>query len=442
MVNISLIKIDSVKRRDRLNAGSYNSLDINLTNLLKKSNICIEFKDLIKSIRRGNVIKPSSSGDTKILTSSNIKTLEVMEKPLKYTSDINPKLKNNDLLVTLRKNVGVAAVVMEQTNESITISSNIIGITVNEHVNPYYAATFLNSKFGRAQFNLYLSGGIINTINPKNLKKFLIPILSNTFQFKIERLVKKAHEKRKLAEKKYHKAETLLYEYLDIEIGPKDENSAFEINSKNLNSDFRLDANYYNPDYINFINILKNSPLGVTTLNKTVTFLNNNLDLSKKKYDVNEIKLVTPDYLKMEGGYIHFKEVQISEIPINPTKIKDQDIFVYSLDKTTLIPFNLNEELEKSKKFIIRAKMYYPEFLFLFFKSKLFENQIERIKTNTDRIETKISSKIFVPIIPIEKQKEISNLMKEHFKLKNESKDIIEESINNIEGEIEKCLQL
>jgi len=440
MVNVSIIDLNTIRRINKLNAEFYNSMDVKLVDLLRKSDICMEFGEFINSIKRGKAVKSSPNGNIRLITVQNIKKLVIMEEPKNYISGMSHELKVNDLLITITGTVGFVAILIEKLNEFISINQNVASVSVNEGINPYYVAAFLNSKFGSAQFNLNISGGSIKYINIKSLKEFLIPILPDYFQLDIERLVIKAHKKMELADKIYGEAEELLYKYLNIEKSPKSKDNTFEMKS-NLIDINRFDAEYYNPNYINLVSDLENSQLGAKTFGDTVLFSSEELDFSKKDYNSIKIKYVSPNDIDKDGEIVKFKEVFDWEIQKTHFKINNKDILFYSLDKIALVPINLDEQLSKSKNFILKSKEDYPEFLFLFFRSQIFKLQLERNKSKYgSTISKNALINTIIPIIPKNTQKEIANKVIEYFKLKKESRDIIEESIHRIEGEIEKCL--
>ncbi len=441
MTNVSLVNLNIVKKKNKLNAESYSSLETHLYNLLEKSEICVEFNNLIDSIKKGRYVKPSSNGNIRLLTSRNIKKLEIVEEPVNYISEPTSQLKINDLLISINSNMIDTAVLIEN-DENLCINSNIIKISVNENINPYYVATFLNSKYGLAQFNLNISGSLINSINLKSIKKFLIPILSESFQLNLEKLIKVAHEKRKLAKEKYLEAESILHEFLNIKNEVISLNKSYEINSEEISKDFRLDANYYNPDYIKSINIIKNSPFGMKKFKDIVNFSNEYLDISNKKYRAKKFKYFSPNDIQKSGEIIEFKDISSWEIQNNSKKLENSDIIINSLDKIALVHLNSNRQITNENVFVIKSKEYFPEFLFLFFRSAFFKKQLERnIRYNTDIIPKNELIKTFIPIVSKEEQKEISNLIKEYFQLRTESREIILDSIHKLEEEIEKCLQ-
>jgi restriction endonuclease S subunit len=112
------------------------------------------------------------------------------------------QLKPGDVLLSMAGRIGTAVIVLEELKVA-NINQAIAKIRLKEGlINKYYLIVFLNSKYGLYQSLRKASGGVQNNINFEDIKSIKIPTPSQSFQQKIEKMVKEAQEKRKLADEK------------------------------------------------------------------------------------------------------------------------------------------------------------------------------------------------------------------------------------------------
>ncbi|MBI2591153.1 MAG: hypothetical protein HYW34_00530, partial [Candidatus Brennerbacteria bacterium] len=100
-------------------------------------------------------------------------------------------------------------------------------------------------------------------INFEDIKSIKIPIPPQSFQQKIEEMVKESQEKRKLADEKYKEAEEILNKELGLENLDLSTQNTFETKFSEVND--RFDPEYYQSKYKKIISKLKNqksAPLG------------------------------------------------------------------------------------------------------------------------------------------------------------------------------------
>ncbi|MCR4434094.1 MAG: restriction endonuclease subunit S [Caldiserica bacterium] len=87
--------------------------------------------------------------------------------------------------------------------------------TKQEICNPIYLALFLNSKIGQLQSEKWKSASAQQYIYPKEIKKFIIPLLPPETQQKIASLVQQSHEARKKAKALLEEAKRLVEEEIE-----------------------------------------------------------------------------------------------------------------------------------------------------------------------------------------------------------------------------------
>jgi len=359
------------------------------------------------------------------------------------------KLKEGDLLFSRKGTVGITCVATADLINSI-ISTELIKVEFKE-VNPYYVAVFFNSKYGRKQL-LRISSGAVNPVITRDLfKSVFIPIPENTFQQKIELLVKESYKKRKSADEKYKQAQELLNKILGIEKLELKEEKVFEVRFNEIESCQRIDADFYKPIFRLSFNILKNGERnGIFSVKQLgeVAKISKGIEVGSDAY-VDEGKL----FLRVSN--ISEKEITISnsaqfirENLFNQLKTKYKPMpgeIIYTKDATVGIAFPVGDDFNDAiiSGGIIRIKLHKdldPYYLALVLNSTLCRSQAERHSIGAV-IKHYTYSKIkhlFIPIVSEENQKQISELIKQSFTLRKESKELLEQAKKMVEEFIEK----
>ena len=105
-------------------------------------------------------------------------------------SDISDKQKieKGNLLITRKGSFGIAMAVTDKEEIGI-ISSEVFKLKVKDNWNADYLAYFLNSEFGKKQFNQYATGTTMKGINQQNIIEIIVPDISYSEQREIGNLV-------------------------------------------------------------------------------------------------------------------------------------------------------------------------------------------------------------------------------------------------------------
>ena len=101
------------------------------------------------------------------------------------------------------------------------------------------------------------------------------------------------------------------------------------------------------------------------------------------------------------------------------------------MDNIALVSDEIDGSIGSTGFFVIKPDLFLGDFLFLLFRSYLAKKQLEQKAAGA--IMTAVSRRDFenftIPIIPKEKQREISNLVTRSFELRRESDRLIQEAI-------------
>ncbi|ODS37815.1 MAG: hypothetical protein A7316_09000 [Candidatus Altiarchaeales archaeon WOR_SM1_86-2] len=355
-------------------------------------------------------------------------------------------LEIGDILTNRSGTLGFSHIVTEEIKNSI-ISSHIIRLSdISNDINPYFIVAFLNSKYGRLQILRRNNGAVVPEINQPALKSVVVPIPPKPFQEKIEKLVKEAHAKRTLTNQKYKEAEELLYKELRIDKLELRQDKTFETTFSDVDKNMRFDSEYYQPK----CNEVK-SRLDELSNNYDVVELKKiaNLTTGKQQETFKELTGGVPFYSIKDIEQSSFSNADFRYIKKDDHKrmknsaLRTNDVLLAitgaTIGKTGIFlenAGNISGDLAR-----IRMKEGVNPFYVLIYLESLFGqlqiNQYIYGATNK-HLSLKSVENIMVPIIPKPKQEEISNLIKDSFKLRKESKLLLDEAKQKVEDLIEK----
>ena len=255
-LEISVVKLSELNNESRVEAEYFSKENLKL--LANLSNYgCIPILNVANSVTDGihtsidydenSSINLIAAGSPKENVFDLSRSVFISEKAHKE----NPRtaLRKNDVVISTVGTIGNCAVV----DESILPANSdrhvgIVRLNVEKY-SPYVLSTFLLSKYGRMQTLRESTGNVQLSLFLYKIRELLIPNFSDTFQSKIESIVKSAHAKLEESKSLYSQAEDLLLG----ELGLKDWQPKNTLHTTKKFSDFaqngRLDAEYYQPKY-------------------------------------------------------------------------------------------------------------------------------------------------------------------------------------------------
>ena len=261
-LEISVVKLSEVKGEFRIEAEHYQHKYQNLLERLNKD--FSSLKDLVsKPIQTGHTPSMKDSrfygGNIKFVKTDNLRDNEIKEPFTNYLSDLGnseikrTELQEGDIITTIigaTYDVIARSCIVQKSLLPANINQNIAHIRPDKKkINPEYLNIYLNSKYGKMYLE-YLSRQMEQVnLNCEEVGMVKVPIFSDSFQSKIESLVKSAHAKLEESKSLYSQAEDLLLD----ELGLKDWQPKNTLHTTKKFSDFaqsgRLDAEYYQPKY-------------------------------------------------------------------------------------------------------------------------------------------------------------------------------------------------
>lgn len=336
-------------------------------------------------------------------------------------------LKKGDILMSI-----VGAIIgnlsLVTTDNDATCSCKLAIIRPYANLTPEYIMTFLRSQIGQSQIQRYRRGSGQTGFILEDFGQILVPELTEVIMEFVKRCVLKAQQVYTLGSIRYQNALDRLYGQLKLQNLQLDKSNIKVLNIKKSFLDSgRLDAEYYHPKYdilFEQLSQIKCKRLGnLITLQKSIEpgsdFYQSEGVPFVRVADLTKFGVTEPSiYLDKEI----FKDV------IRPK----QDTILMSKDGSIGIAY----KVEKDEDFITSGAILHlqiiddnilPDYLTLILNSKVVQMQAERDAGGSIIQHWKPSeiSNVVIPVLPMEKQQEISQKVQESFRLRNESKRLL-----------------
>jgi len=381
------------------------------------------------------------------IRAQDIKGFVKYEDSPKISSDLHNLLKEyqtnfNDVILTIVGNsigdVGIVKFHIDKCN----LTENCIKIVELENIIPEYLYAFLNSKYGQNQIIREKVGTAQPKLAIERIRKFMIPIPSNNFQLKIQEIIKSAHEKLKNSKSLYSQAEEILLTELGLkDWQPTEETKSVRSFKDSFLTSGRLDAEYYQPKYEEIIEKIKDYQL--KTIDDVVN-IRKSIEPGSNAYEDNGIPFIRISDLSKY-------EITETEIFLNPEIYNDEelrpkkDTILLTKDGTLGIAFKVEKDLEIITSgailhLTIKEKNILPDYLTLILNSIIVQLQAEQDTGGSIIQHWRVEEikKVIIPILPLDIQQTISQKIQESFKLRKESKDLLELAKTMVEEAIEK----
>lgn len=449
-MNCSEIQYSEIEKENRYDSEFYQKDFLEgIANIQKISHFNIENYYKVTDGEHGSVQYVPSG--VKYLTAENIKRGYVDTTGIRYvTQAVNLKnarasVEIQDILVSIKGTLGSVALAEEELipcnmNRDVAI---LKPITKNTFMNSY-VAYFMMSKYGVMQSLRGGSGGVQQMITLERLRKFIIPYFTSGFYDAMSKITKKANKFRNVSRSIYSDAEKCLEDYLQIH-----KICSETVCVKTLSNSFglsgRLDAEYYQSKYDALFKMLSK----FTTCS-----------LGGKNGLVNIHKSIEPgsDYYQQNG--IPFIRVSdINKFEISSPKIKlpndvaadmkslypKKDTILFSKDGSVGIAYKVQKDMEVITSGALlhltvkNTEMIMPDYLTLVLNSPIVQLQAERDSNGAIIQHWKPSDieKVIIPILDMSVQREIAEKVQESFKLRQESKCLLELAVKTVEMAIE-----
>ena len=328
---------------------------------------------------------------------------------------------------------GKSAVIPESIPEANTIA-HVGKITLKPQYNPYYVSTFLNCKYGYYQLR---RRGIKATRPEIKLVEFpdiIVPEFSKGLYSAIESTVQTANALYDEAGNVINQSEQMLMRILGMS-----QITDTAVSIKNFSESFmktgRLDSEYYQPKFDALFDTIKkfsNKQLGG---NDGIVSIKKSIEPGSDAYKDEGIPFVRVSDVSKYG--ITAPEIYLSyDVVENVDALyPKKDTILFSKDGSVGIAYKLERDED-----IITSGAFLPDYLTLVLNSPVVQMQAERDSNGAIIQHWKPSEieKVIIPVLDIDKQKELSELVRKSFALRRQSKQLLEYAKQAVEMTIEQ----
>ncbi|ALV62988.1 DNA methylase - type 1 restriction-modification system [Thermococcus sp. 2319x1] len=363
------------------------------------------------------------------------------------------RFKKTDILFSkIRTYLNKVVLIPEYIEEGICSTEFVVLNIFKSEYDPYALWIYLISKYTYNQVRFIGIGSTRPRANPADILNIRVPIFPKDFQQKIGDITRDAFKKIQIADQKYQQAEEKLYELLGIskeEIEKLEAEKAYEVNFKEVRQAFRFDAEYYHPKYLGVIELLKKVPFEVKPLKEIAKIKHKKVNPEDKLYRTKKVKYIEIGGIDTAfGEIIKYKEDYGWKLPSGDKYlVKEKDI-LYSKVRPYRkgIGFVTDEfkgSLVTQGFTVVRCKdeSIIPEFLFVYLRSDIGNLPVLRNMSGSTypTIKDEDVGKILIPKVPKDEQQEIAELVREYFKLRKESRQLVQRAIREVEEAIENA---
>ncbi|KKR15266.1 MAG: hypothetical protein UT42_C0006G0003 [Candidatus Falkowbacteria bacterium GW2011_GWA2_39_24] len=326
-------------------------------------------------------------------------------------------------------------------NQAVAIISPKVGIS-KEYFNILFRTKNIQLQIKRTQ-----GGNARDNFDLFEVRNLKIPILSDHFQVLIEQIVKQAYQKQIRSKELWQEGEKLLFTELGLLNYQVKNNLSFSIDKKEIDQAKRIDSEYFQPKFKEIIKIIEKYNGGYDFIGEIIKW--------KKGIEVG-----TEAYAETGKDFIRVSDFSDYGIIKSDKKISTETFeelkksyqpkqgeILFTKDGTIGISYLLKENIEGilSGAFLrlsLREKYqsFEKECLTLILNSFICKMQIEKLSGGALIAHLKPSDfeTFKIPLIKQSIQKQITEKIQESYKLRKESKNLLEEAKRKVEEEIEK----
>lgn len=309
-------------------------------------------------------------------------------------------------------------------------------------ISPQFLFTFLITKQAASLIERLKNGGVQQRINLDVLGELEIPILEIALQDKVAQLVVLAQETRQQSKQKYNEAEQALLEAVGLaDFKPSTQNTNIKSFTQSFGTSSRLDAEYYQPKYEDYLKLIFEYKEGWAKLSEICTLK----DANYNPNDETEYQYIELSDIDKSGGITGCTNGLGSDLPSRARRfVNAGDVVVSSIEGSlsscALVPDQYDKALCSTGFYVIKSAKISSETLLVLMKSELMQNILKQNCSGT--ILTALNKDEFsnlpVPKINLTTQTNISELVKQSFTLKAQSKHLLNVAKRAVEIAIEQ----
>ena len=386
-----------------------------------------------------------SSGDIAFIRVQNIKGgFDINDNDLVYISNKdNEKIKSSSLqegdliLSKVGNSIGYFAKVSSDLGKC-NISENNIGIKLSSYsdIEKSFILTYLNAKYANKLVLRRKSGNAQPKINVDDLCRIPILIFPKLSE-NIHNLIQLHEAYLNQSILSYKQAEDILNKELGITNIENTKNYSVKSFSESFGESNRLDAEYYQDKYTQLFDIIKNGK----QLKELVT-ITKSIEPGSDEYKDEGIPFLRVSNLTKFGltDSNVFLDRKKYENLLKPRK----DTILFSKDGSIGIAYKAESDLDCITSgallhLSVKKTTILPDYLALVLNSKIVQLQAERDSGGSIINHWRLPEieMVLIPMLDYDIQNQISQKVQESFKLRKDSKNLINVAIRAVELAIE-----
>ena len=356
------------------------------------------------------------------------------------------KLRDKDVLFNRTNSqtfVGRTGIFREFSDEDIVFASYLVRVNPNPHVvTPEYLTVFLNTRYGvldvkrRARISINQSN-----VNAEELKRVEIPLLCDELQSDITSSFDKAFGLIQASELEYRTAQNLLLSDLNLaNWQPKHQLTFVKRYSDTIRAG-RTDAEHFQPKYEDILRAITAYQGGWGTLGDLVNVKDRNFSPQES----TEYRYIELANIGDNGEVADCIVGDGRDLPSRARhKVAMRDVIVSSiegsLNRVALIEQEYDKALCSTGFHVINSKSLNSETLLVLMKSLVGQLQLKKGCSGTilSAIKRNELNKLILPAIALDRQTQIKQRIIESFKLRKQSKHLLECTKRAVEIAIEQ----
>ena len=378
------------------------------------------------------------------IRAEDVKYFVDYEHSPRISNELHQKLaqyqtQTNDILITIVGNsigdVGFVKFDLEKCN----LTENCAKLT-DLALLPDYVFLFLISNYGQNQIHREKVGTAQPKLALTRIANLKVPILGKSFQIDLQNIVTKSYEIWEQSKYQYLLSRTLLLSELGLADWQPKHRLTFVKNYSDTEQVERIDAEYYQPKYEEIAHAIKSCSGGWDTLENLVDLKDENF----RPADKTEYKYIELANIAGNGEIAGCMIEQGQDLPSRARrKVATGDAIVSSiegsLDSIALIDEEYDQALCSTGFYVVNSQAFNSETLLVLLKSIVGQLQLKKGCSGT--ILTAINKdefgKVILPIIVEEKQIQIQQKVVESFRLRKQSRQLLECAKRAVEIAIE-----
>ncbi len=337
---------------------------------------------------------------------------------------------------------------MPNLNMPVSLGMNLFLLRLkgNKNISEEVAYLFFNTNIGKRIIERKINGTVPLTIDKEAIKSLYLPLFSKDFIEYLKSLIKQKEDLLKESKELYSLAVEKLNEAIGIE---RWEETPPVYSIKSLTASYktsgRLDAEYYHPKYDNLFDALSKHQTMPLSGNQGLVSIKKSIEPGSEAYQEEGVPFIrVSDVDKYE---ISTPPIMISKdiVPNVEELYPKKDTILLSKDGSIGIAYKLEKDVEAVTSGALlhlsvkNLDIILPDYLTLVLNSPIVQLQAERDCNGAVIQHWKPSDieKVLIPILDMSVQKEIASKAQKSFRLRAESKRLLDLAVQTVEMAIE-----